>query len=450
MARNKRLYPTGRLILKVNRASTDKDKLYPIHLQYTWNRNPFTKQTGLSCRACDWNAKGNGNKGCVKSSYGPDYIRVNKQLMALLAEYDGKIFEYHQKHPNQLNSDAIRAILHDKPITRSDDGKDFVDFGEQYLKNEHSRNKIGISTFKNGLSSFNIFRQFLSERGLATCGTNSIYIGDLSEQMIDDYINYRRNTKGNSDETINHALTPIIKAITDAANQGLADKTTAVNISNMRISIKPKLDEEQKKDVERHLTQDQIVNLIDYYKNCKEPRRKEYLEIFFFAYYACGLRCVDAMTLRWSDIDMEKKELRKILIKTTKRHTIPLNEQAIQILNTWKGRHQKFVFGLLSDDFNLNNTEALYLRRNSIEQSINQSLKVVGEKLGLDFSLTMHVARHSFAIHALNSGISLYVVSRLLGHSSTTITEQVYAKYLPETLAEEVSKLKFESLMTTD
>ncbi len=33
------------------------------------------------------------------------------------------------------------------------------------------------------------------------------------------------------------------------------------------------------------------------------------------------------------------------------------------------------------------------------------------------------------------------VVSRLLGHSSTDITEKVYARFLPETLSSELNKL---------
>ena len=33
------------------------------------------------------------------------------------------------------------------------------------------------------------------------------------------------------------------------------------------------------------------------------------------------------------------------------------------------------------------------------------------------------------------------VVSRLLGHSSTDITEKVYARFLPETLSSEVARL---------
>ena len=47
-----------------------------------------------------------------------------------------------------------------------------------------------------------------------------------------------------------------------------------------------------------------------------------------------------------------------------------------------------------------------------------------------------------FAVHALNNGMSMSVVSRLLGHSSTDITERVYAHYMPDTLASEVDKLQ--------
>ncbi|MDO4992031.1 MAG: tyrosine-type recombinase/integrase, partial [Prevotellaceae bacterium] len=80
--------------------------------------------------------------------------------------------------------------------------------------------------------------------------------------------------------------------------------------------------------------------------------------------------------------------------------------------------------------------------RNNATKCINQSLIVVGEQLGLDFHLTAHVARHTFAVQSLNKGMSLNVVSRLLGHGSSEITERVYAKFLPETLASELGKLQ--------
>ena len=41
-------------------------------------------------------------------------------------------------------------------------------------------------------------------------------------------------------------------------------------------------------------------------------------------------------------------------------------------------------------------------------------------------------------------GLSMSVVSRLLGHSSTDITEKVYARFLPETLSAELDTLKYD------
>lgn len=56
-------------------------------------------------------------------------------------------------------------------------------------------------------------------------------------------------------------------------------------------------------------------------------------------------------------------------------------------------------------------------------------------------SAPIHIARHTFAVFALNKGLSMSVVSRLLGHGSTDITEKVYARFLPETLSSEVARL---------
>ena len=132
------------------------------------------------------------------------------------------------------------------------------------------------------------------------------------------------------------------------------------------------------------------------------------------------------------------------MIKTNKRHIIPLSSQAIQILQIWKEKRQdkKFVFDLVRENLNIDDEEALYKARNNATKCINQSLNVVGENLGFKFRLSMHVARHTFAVFALNNGLSMSVVSRLLGHGSTDITEKVYARFLPETLSSELNRLK--------
>ena len=99
------------------------------------------------------------------------------------------------------------------------------------------------------------------------------------------------------------------------------------------------------------------------------------------------------------------------------------------------------MFDLVKDDLDIEDDAAIYKARNNATKCINQSLAVVGENLEFKFSLTMHVARHTFAVMALNKGLSMSVVSRLLGHGSTDITEKVYARFLPETLSTELNKL---------
>ena len=182
--------------------------------------------------------------------------------------------------------------------------------------------------------------------------------------------------------------------------------------------------------------------------------------MFLFAFHACGLRVADVMTLQWSSVDFIKKELSKVLVKTKNRHTIPLTEPAISILKSWKekGRSERFVFDLVQDNINLNDDDALYKARNNATKCINQSLLVVGEQMKLPIPLTMHVARHTFAVLALNhkvkqddgkevkKPISMSVLSRLLGHASTDTTEKVYAEYLQDTLKDEVKELNFNFL----
>lgn len=144
-------------------------------------------------------------------------------------------------------------------------------------------------------------------------------------------------------------------------------------IQDMRIASKPSLSDEDSEFDGKSLSKEQLLSLLEYYKTCPEPRRKEFMEMFFFAFHACGLRVVDVMTLQWSHINFEKKELRKIMIKTNKRHVIPLTEPALSILQQWQAKREgyKYVFDLVKDTLDLDNEEALYKARNNATKCIN-------------------------------------------------------------------------------
>ena len=74
-------------------------------------------------------------------------------------------------------------------------------------------------------------------------------------------------------------------------------------------------------------------------------------------------------------------------------------------------------------------------------QQYNHRLKEVAKAAGVDKPLSSHFGRHSSAMLFLNNGVRIETVAKILGHSSTKITEQVYASILRKTVGEEMSKL---------
>ena len=158
------------------------------------------------------------------------------------------------------------------------------------------------------------------------------------------------------------------------------------------------------------------------------------------------MRVSDIITLEWDHIDWEKREIAKNYFKTKTAVNIPLTDAAIEILERWKqyDRSKRFVFDLLPEDFNLKDPKAMKNARLSKNRNLQQSLRSVGEKLGLRFNLTMHVARHTFAVLSIKKGIDVHLLSRLMGHSSIVITEKVYADFIQSDVHKEVrEKLSF-------
>lgn len=72
----------------------------------------------------------------------------------------------------------------------------------------------------------------------------------------------------------------------------------------------------------------------------------------------------------------------------------------------------------------------------------NECLKVLAVMAGIDKPISSHWARHTGATMLLNSGMNMEIVSKVLGHSSTKITREVYAKLLDETVADAMTRFE--------
>lgn len=432
MGRVKSKYPKGNFVFKSPKPNAKGERA--LYLQYIVNTTPVFITTGIFIKDADWDSK----TQTVKSK-NPAAVRLNNQLKLQREKVDEQIMAYE----GHLTADIVRKMLKGEFAQQNDPKKiDFIQYAMDYNQQRYDLQKLSYSTYYNGDRYIKKFQRFLAEQ----TGEGIIYLTDLTIDLIDKYKTFCIK-KGNTKEGINKMLTPLIKAAMYATDNDLLSAKVSAQIKQSYFDLKERQYRSEVEDTDvRYLTEEQMQQFVDLYSKVKFNRTREIMDMFLFAFHACGMRISDIATLEWSHIDWERQELSKNLVKGKVPHTIPLTAAAMDILKRWqeKNLNKRFVFNLLYPAFDTSNAAELDKKIKSKNRILQTSLNEIGNKMGLPFNLTMHIARHTFAVMALNRGVTIHMISRLLGHSSIITTEKVYAEFLPDTITEEVkTKLSF-------
>ena len=161
---------------------------------------------------------------------------------------------------------------------------------------------------------------------------------------------------------------------------------------------------------------------------------KQYSNLLFHSYISLllntGSRSGELLTLQWDNVFLDDRYLivRNSLSKNKKTVYKPLNNQAIIAFSELSPLDTGFVF--------------LNTRTNDRYKSFRKAWLWAKERSGIDCRI--HDLRHTFASLLVSSGVPLYHVSQLLGHSDTRITQR-YAHLSPDNLLDVVQQLpKFE------
>ena len=437
MARQQRQFPQGKYILR----SQNKSQKYAVYIYYYWRGTHVRRSVDLYVSPKDWNQDANGGIGEFRPSYGPNYKERNTYLKELMHYIDSMIMDYLKKD-KEITGEVIEAFVNgDKSVLRTDNGIDFIEFAKQRFIDRYNSGKIGVSSRENGISYINQFAKFLKQEHRGSHGANSelLYLGEMNEQLVLDFRNWQLGNARKVD-TVNKVVQAIGGVCQYAAQMKYLPFEVTLAIKDLHLSDKSLTADEV---TVKYLTEVELKKFVHIREKLPLLRQKEFHDMFMFSFYACGLRLIDVMTLRWADIDFKKQVIRKVQVKTRNRNVIPIRAAAIDILDRWKERNKVFVFGLLPDKFDLNNDEELRKRRNSVTATINTSLKRQSKFANFEFEITFHWARHTWAVLALEKGVEISKISRLLGHTSTAVTEKVYAEFLPDTLGEVVDGLDF-------
>ncbi|MDL2228157.1 tyrosine-type recombinase/integrase [Odoribacter sp. OttesenSCG-928-L07] len=156
-----------------------------------------------------------------------------------------------------------------------------------------------------------------------------------------------------------------------------------------------------------------------------------HLDIYFMG----GINFVDMAYMTIANIIDERLVYTRK--KTGKLIRLPLQTNALAIINKYLDSKNKYIFPILSEKHKTEQSQQN--RVHKVITKVNKHLKDIGEELELPIKLTTYVARHSFATVLKRSGVSTSIISESLGHSSEKIT-QIYLDSFENSQIDEAMK----------
>lgn len=241
----------------------------------------------------------------------------------------------------------------------------------------------------------------------------TMYLSEIKPSHIDSYLNVLRQKKikkrdkvtGNVSEvfitecTVKHYLTIIKRMFSYLTELELYDKVNPAKA----VKIK-KYDN----TIVEWLTQEELERFI---KVCSSGKYKMHGgDLMLFALYT-GLRRSSVFRMKWCDVDLVKQTYTLKNQKNGKITTIYMSTKAVEILQrlTRPRQYDALIFPGLNGRERVN-IDTLWAR--------------VKKDAGIRPHFRFHDLRHNFATMLREEGVDLEVVSKMLSHSSITVTQR--------------------------
>jgi integrase/recombinase XerD len=153
------------------------------------------------------------------------------------------------------------------------------------------------------------------------------------------------------------------------------------------------------------LSADEVVRFLEAVSSLKA-------RVALTAAYSAGLRVSETVSLKVADIDSGRMVMRVEGGKGGKERYVMLSEQLLSILRSyWRlTRPVRFLFPGRTPDSPIE-PNVLYAACRSARAAA-----------GIDKRVSVHVLRHSFATHLLESGVDIRIIQVLLGHENLSTT----------------------------
>lgn len=226
--------------------------------------------------------------------------------------------------------------------------------------------------------------------------------GDIDVKTCRSYTAGRR-LKGRKNGTIGTELNHLRIVLAWAKKTKLID-----SVPGMELPTKPA-------PRERHLTRDEFDALLD-------ASETHHLRLFLILALSTAARAGALLELTWDRVDYERGLIylgqRHALRPVKGRATVPMTDSARAALSAAQGAARSaYVIEWAGE------------RVGSVRTALSKAAtraRVLG--------VSPHVLRHTAAVWMAEAGVPMGEIAAYLGHSDTTITQRVYARYSPDHL----------------
>lgn len=162
-------------------------------------------------------------------------------------------------------------------------------------------------------------------------------------------------------------------------------------------------------------------------------------DMFLFSFYTRGMSFVDMAYLKKRNLANGILVYRRR--KTGQQMCIKWERCMQEIVGRYDTSSSPYLLPIIKPDCGIEERKQyIYAAHN-----INHSLKIIGRELGQSVSLTLYVARHSWASIARSKNVPLSVISEGMGHDSETTT-RIYLASLDTVAIDKANMMILKSL----
>ncbi|MBQ3774119.1 MAG: tyrosine-type recombinase/integrase [Pseudobutyrivibrio sp.] len=273
------------------------------------------------------------------------------------------------------------------------------------------RNRVGKDRSENTFRAMNMGRDYVERFLKERYGLDDIPIERLTPQFIQDFSIYLSADKGLRGGTVWLACQQLKGVVTRAYWRGDITWNPFAGF-HIAKNIRPR----------EYLTEEELERLITHHFDKLQLSYAR--DVFVFAAFT-GLSYIDLKELRVSDI----KDINGATWIVSQRHKtkvayqVKLLDIPLRILHHYLKPGEERVFA------------------NMEYRMMAKRILTIMQEIGVTKHITMHCARHSFAVLALTKGMPIESVSRILGHTNITTT-QIYAKITMQKLDADMDDLE--------